>query len=325
MQRFKQILCVLDSEKLNKAALERAVALADNNQARLSVVSIAPGIRNYVGMPEGAKASKLREVVVKDSLQKLQSQLEPYRKRMEIETKVLSGTPFLEIIREVLRNKHDLVIKNPDQQDFLDRLFGSDDMHLLRKCPCPVWIIKSPAPGAYRCILAAVDVDDSHPPQETETRRKLNRHILELSSSLAVADFAKLHIVHAWDALGESTMRGAFLRTPEEQIVAYVEQIRKHRAEGLKNLIKEVSSGREGEALGYLEPQTHLLKGWARKEIPALARKIGADLVVMGTVARTGVPGFIMGNTAETILNQIDCSVLAVKPPGFITPVTVQD
>lgn len=48
-------------------------------------------------------------------------------------------------------------------------------------------------------------------------------------------------------------------------------------------------------------------------------------LVVMGTAARTGIPGFIMGNTAETILNRPDCSVLAVKPPGFVTPVTVED
>jgi nucleotide-binding universal stress UspA family protein len=45
----------------------------------------------------------------------------------------------------------------------------------------------------------------------------------------------------------------------------------------------------------------------------------------MGTVARIGIPGFIMGNTAETILNHIDCSVLAVKPPGFATPVTLED
>jgi len=47
--------------------------------------------------------------------------------------------------------------------------------------------------------------------------------------------------------------------------------------------------------------------------------------VVMGTVARTGVPGFIMGNTAETILNHINCSVLAIKPQGFVTPITLQD
>jgi nucleotide-binding universal stress UspA family protein len=39
----------------------------------------------------------------------------------------------------------------------------------------------------------------------------------------------------------------------------------------------------------------------AQKAIPALAKLIKADLVVMGSVGRTGVPGFIMGNTAEMI------------------------
>ena len=72
--------------------------------------------------------------------------------------------------------------------------------------------------------------------------------------------------------------------------------------------------------LEYLKPQMHLLQGSPRKEIPALAEEIKADLVVMGTVARTGIPGFFMGNTAETILNKLDCSALAVKPSGFITP-----
>jgi len=44
-----------------------------------------------------------------------------------------------------------------------------------------------------------------------------------------------------------------------------------------------------------------------------MAKEIGADLVVMGTIARTGIPGFITGNTAESILNQIYCSVLEIK------------
>ena len=79
------------------------------------------------------------------------------------------------------------------------------------------------------------------------------------------------------------------------------------------------------DALDYLKPITHLVKGSARKEVPALAKELAVDCIVMGTVARTGVRGFIMGNTAETILEQIDCSVLAVKPEGFLTPVTLDD
>jgi nucleotide-binding universal stress UspA family protein len=85
-----------------------------------------------------------------------------------------------------------------------------------------------------------------------------------------------------------------------------------------------VQAGLGEAAVDYLKPKIHLVKGRARKEIPALAREIDCDLVVMGTVARTGIPGFIMGNSAEAILSQIDCSVLAIKPPGFTSPVSLE-
>ena len=55
--------------------------------------------------------------------------------------------------------------------------------------------------------------------------------------------------------------------------------------------------------------------------IPELAAEKEVELIVMGTVSRTGVAGFLIGNTAEKILGQVDCSVLTVKPDGFITPV----
>ena len=74
-----------------------------------------------------------------------------------------------------------------------------------------------------------------------------------------------------------------------------------------------------------IHPNTHLSKGDARNVIPELAQELHADLVVMGTVARTGIPGLLIGNTAESILDQLDCSVLAVKPPGFVSPVTLDE
>lgn len=324
MKRFKDILCVVEPGKVCKPSLERAVALAENNQASLTVVAVAPRISADIGMSEGGPNSANLQGAAKQGLiEKLQAMVEPHRRRVKLDTKVLVGTPFLQIIRDVMRNGRDLVIKLPVQLDWLDRLFGSDDMHLLRKCPCPVWLIKPQAPKAYRRILAAVDVDDARPPEETETGRALNRQLLEMASSLALAESAELHIVHVWDAIGENAMRGVFMYTSEEKVVAYVEQTRQQHAVRLDALLRDVADGHAGDALAYLKPQKHLRKGWARKEIPALAKQIQADLVVMGTVARTGVPGFIMGNTAETILNQLDCSVLAIKPPGFVTPVTL--
>jgi len=45
------------------------------------------------------------------------------------------------------------------------------------------------------------------------------------------------------------------------------------------------------------------------------------DLLVMGTVCRTGSPGLIIGNTAERVLDSVKCSVLTVKPAGFVSPI----
>jgi nucleotide-binding universal stress UspA family protein len=57
--------------------------------------------------------------------------------------------------------------------------------------------------------------------------------------------------------------------------------------------------------------------------LPAFAEKHDADLVVIGTVARGGIPGLFIGNTAEKVLNAVDCSVLTLKPEGFETPIRV--
>ena len=90
-------------------------------------------------------------------------------------------------------------------------------MHLLRKCPCPVWLVKPKAPKTYQRILVAVDVDDGYLPKELETRHRLNVQILETAASLAISESAELHVVHAWEAVGESAMRhGAFMSQPED-------------------------------------------------------------------------------------------------------------
>jgi len=79
------------------------------------------------------------------------------------------------------------------------------------------------------------------------------------------------------------------------------------------------------ESYDYLSPVTHVLRGVPSRELPAMARNIEADLVVMGTVARSGIAGVIIGNTAETVISELDCSVLVVKPEGFVSPVLPAD
>jgi universal stress protein E len=326
MKRFKRILCVVEPRQTAESVLERAVSLAQNNQATLTVISVAPRVTAGIGMPDGGPISlELQKAAIADSRQQLENAVAPFQSQITIDVKVLMGTAFLEIIREVLRHRHDLVIKAPENPAWLNRLFGSDDMHLLRKCPCPVWLVKHSSSTSYHRILAAVDVDADHPYRNLAIRHKLNVKILELAVSLALSDFAELHVAHAWEAVGGSAMRGAFLHRPDAEVIAYVEKVRRQHDQGLDDLLSDVIETQGGGAVRFLNPIKHVIKGLARKEIPALAHSLAADLLVMGTVARTGVAGLFIGNTAEAILEQIECSVLAVKPEGFETPVSLED
>jgi len=328
MQRFKNILCVMERGDASQPALKRAVVLAENNQASLTVVVVIPRVTIGVDMPDGGPISRdLQAALVSELEAWIVSLVEPYRQRLDVQHKILLGTFFLEVIREVLRNGRDLVIKCPESPDWLDRFFSGDDMHLLRKCPCPVWFIKPGASRSYKRILAAVDVDDFYPPPELATRHALNVQILEIAASLAIAEFAELHIVHAWEAISELVSGFVFSSdVSSEKIAANIEQERRQQQQLLDELIRKINTKGDGarDVLDYLKPRTHLLKGSARKEVPALAKRLQVDCIVMGTVARTGIRGFIMGNTAETILEQIDCSVLAIKPPGFVTLVALE-
>ncbi len=326
MQQFKNILCVMELGEASRPALDRAVTLAEDNQAALTVVDVLPRVPAGFAMQDGGPIARdIQAGMEREHEKQIMAVLEPIRKKLDVKHELLTGTVFLEVIRAVLRNGHDLVIKSPESPGWLDRFLAGDDMNLLRKCPCPVWMVKPETGKHYQRILAAVDMDDDYPPQELEAREALNERVLEIAGTLAASEVAELHVVHAWEDFAETAMRhGVLTSVPAENVDSYAAQVRERRALRLDELMRKVRTTLGTEVMGRLKPELHLPNGSAREQIPALAKRLNADCIVMGTVGRTGIEGFVMGNTAETILSQIDCSVLAVKPPGFVTPVTLE-
>ena len=192
-----------------------------------------------------------------------------------------------------------------------DRLLGSTTMHLMRKCPCPVWAIKSTSRKGFSRILAAVD-----PRFPDEERKALDRLVMDLATSLASLERGELHVIHAWSLPNEDLVRSRAVIT-EAELDFLLQDVRATREARLRELLSHYSSL-------DLAPQVHLVKGQPGRKIPELIRREGIDLLGMGTVCRTGVAGLFIGNTAETVLTQVDCSVLTVKPEGFVTPVTLE-
>ncbi|MDP1709053.1 MAG: universal stress protein [Gammaproteobacteria bacterium] len=325
MRQFKNILYVSEASVAQGPAITRAVSLAENNQADLTVIAVVPVVTASIGTPPGGPTSaKLQTAMVNKRREELESLIAPYKQRLSIRLDVLVGKTFLEAIRAVMRNKHDLLIKPAENPNFIERLFGSDDMHLLRKCPCPVWLTRPEEKANYACILAAVDFNLDMPDTSDTVDQNLNQKILALSSSLALSNFAALHLVHVWDAPAEMMVR-SWSDNPDEAGMAYVEGERSRHERDLSRLREQLRDRIGKEAYDHLSPQYHFLRGAASKVIPDTAKQLQADLVVMGTVARTGIAGLFIGNTAEAILEQLQCSVLAVKPLGFVSPIKLSE
>jgi len=260
---------------------------------------------------------------IKDNFrQSIESCVHSHAPSLKANITVTSGVSFIEIIRHVGRHQYDLVVKCAEDIDWLERMLGSDDMHLLRKCPCPVLMLKPGHNETFKKILATVDVNDDVSESVARTQEELNDKVLEHSATLSLPELTELHIGSAWEAYAESFLRhGGFSSTPEETINQYVEQERRDCLQKLDALVRKMNELLGKDTVQYLHPRSHLVKGKPSKQIPLLVENYGIDLIVMGTVGRVGIPGLVIGNTAEAILEQTQCSVLAIKPEGFKTPV----
>lgn len=308
MKRFKNILFFADGSDDVTTVLKRAAQLAESNKARLTLVDVIEPVEtpSEVISKFGIELNELLKKHRKEALEKLTKLIE--HDDNLIYTKVLIGLPFLEVIKVVQRGGYDLLIKMArPPAGISEKIFGSVDLHLLRKCPCPVLVDRPSSSENFQRILAAVDTDSS----PTEGCDKL---IMQLATSLNKRENAQLDIVHAWHMPGESMLSsGRTMMSPSE----------------LQALLKRKEDKQQAKLEALLQPygiaiddeNVHLVKGQPAESINRIARSNNNDIIVMGTVGRVGVPGLFIGNTAEEIFQTTTCSVLAVKPDGFKSPV----
>jgi nucleotide-binding universal stress UspA family protein len=314
MEFAKKILLYASSKSDNKTALKYAISLAEKNEASLTIVDVIREASGYSPvLPASIRNINLHDIFHEERHDSLERLVYSYiDKEIKIKVRVLSGTPFIEIIREIVRKGHNLLITTPQGPAGLgETLFGSTTMHLIRKCPCPVMAIKPSDKAGFSRVMAAIDFEP-----ENEENEALNRKIMALASFLAESQNGELHVVHALRLYGEDLLRTRFdLRSHEVDKIVQ-RSLSKHQ-EWLDEIVRK-----NDYPIG--KSNVYLLKGDAGKLIPETARKHQVDLVVMGTVGRTGIPGFFIGNTAEKILQNVDCSVMTVKPDGFVSPVKLE-
>lgn len=226
------------------------------------------------------------------------------RKRLKVTSSVQWDYPVYEaIIREAWRVGADLIVAERHAGRHLGAgLLRLTDWELLRLSPLPVLLVKRA--GVYRrpLVLAAVDPDHSY-----AKPAQLDGEILRAGSVVAKALRGTLHAVHAYAPLAPAAVGNGFLT--EEDVARLQAHSARSAAEKLERLVRHV---------GVSNSRRHLIGRHPTDAIEQVAAETRSALVVMGAISRSGVKNLLIGNTAEKVLDHLNCDLLVIKPAGLI-------
>ena len=220
-------------------------------------------------------------------------------------TAVWDYPPHEAIIRRALAAHSGLVIATARGHGLGARLFlRNTDWELIRHCPVPLLMVKSPRPYSRPLILAAVDPYHKHArPAGLDTR------VLESGGEIARLLHGSLQVFHAYRPLVtvEPMVAGAgapmMMMAPEAES-AHTEQV--------NHAIGELA-----QKAGIPRSRCHIRMGEVADQLSAFVRRSRTAIVVMGAVSRSAIARLFIGNTAERTLDRLTCDALVVKPRGF--------
>ena len=178
-------------------------------------------------------------------------------------------------------------------------LLTPSDWKLLRNCPCAVLMVKSERPWTGGAILSAVDVGN-----QDEDHCHLHTSIIDHGYAIASLAKGELHVISAHP----SPMLAA--SDPVYQLSKTIEK-----------RYREACSAFQAE-FDISDQRLHVAEVPADVLIPYTEKKIDAVVTIIGTVARTGISGALIGNTAEVVLDALESDVLVLKSDQAVSALT---
>jgi universal stress protein E len=306
MKRFRNILAAVDlasRDKLvcaelsapNREVVRQAIALAAEFGAKLcfyTALDVSGDNQRLIAQQRGVTGSFF------DQAYQILSSLAEEAASRNVKTEIVVGlgSSWERLIERAKEFPHDLVIAGTRDRGPIARLlFGSTAMKLLRYCPCPVWIAKPPTDDGRMCILAAHDLTD------------VGHRALELAASFATLTKGQLLIFHAFETMPRHGLVGSDVEAAESQL----------RTNAAHDALRDSIA-----RLDHCPPfELIIRKGSPDSELLLLVQQRAVDILFMGTRSRTGLGAMFIGNTAERLLPELNCSVIAIKPDGAMSTV----
>ncbi len=300
---YQRILVAMDFSAHSEAAFLQAVWLARTQGASIVLVHTLPDLRQVAHRASAlAKLDLLQgegEIFQREVRQvsdaKMRQLIQKHRAEdLDIKVETLLGEPFVELIHAVQSEGYDLVLAGTrGMAGWQQFLVGSTASRLIRKCPASVWVVKDEHIGPPKVVLTATDFS-------TVGWKAVKRGAL-----IAKNAKASMHLLHVIDE--GDIPKSLFDSKSRQEIIDSVE--------------RRLYDGLESSGVDRDDVTLHLSTGTPWQEVARLSKHLSVDLIAMGTVGRNGIPGLLLGNTAEKVLNTCDCSILAVKPDNFVSPI----
>ncbi|HME40334.1 MAG TPA: universal stress protein [Steroidobacteraceae bacterium] len=301
-RKFDRILVAIadPAAGLNKA-VRRARALAHATGASIELFHAIPQVMSLgPAHASGEQFTRYEAEQTGGWLERTANRLR--REEIIVTTSVQTGYPIHEaILRQVRRTKPDLLIIEARKHSFFARLLLSQtDFELIRHCPIPLLIVKGLAAWRSPRILAALDPFHAH-----DKPSVLDGEIIDAAQAIASVVHGSVHAAHVYRPFASYfaavPMSEAAAAAIPAQEKSYTAAIRR----GFHDAATRHGIGRK---------KAHLVCGDPATALPGLARSMRAGLVVMGAMSRSGLKRIFIGNTAERVLDTLQCDVLVVRP-----------
>lgn len=296
---LNSILVVISGKRGRHAALERALKFAQFNDIHIHLFnSIYEPIMDLTDVISSAHRKELKKEFLSDRTLYMESVAKDLREKgIDCSVKVTWHRELHEAVEEAaIELQPDLVIKRITEDEFTLNPFAMPvDSHLLRYCPVPLLLVNksSWAPGP---VLAALD-----PTTDDKDHVALNHQILNHAKTLAQLYETDVHAVNTFD----TPVIGSSLGLADFDYSRLQDATRQWHKNKMLAFLEEHPLDEEN---------IHLVESSAEIGISKVANDIEAQVVIIGTVGRTGLSAAFIGNTAERVLSKLNCEVLTIKP-----------
>jgi universal stress protein E len=316
-KQFRHILVPIgDVQRPPKNELRKVAALARSSGATVELfhaIDEPDPFRSYPETTTSEVIKKQRAAIVAKSEAKLQRlALDPLLRGIKVTWMTAwDHPPYDAIVRRAQATHADLVIAAAHGHRLGARLLlRNTDWELIRHCPVPLLLVKSRRMYQKPLVLAAVDPFHAHAkPADLDAR------LLDAANKFARLLHGTTHIFHAYMPL--IAIQPAMVSSAS--VVALPPEVEEVHGQQIARAIDQLA----GRA-GIPRRRCHIHMGDVAGEMCAQSRRMRADLVVMGVVSRSALARLFIGNTAERVLDKLNCDVLVVKPVSFTANATRQ-